>query len=136
MPRFPRIPSYGAMLVAAAIASIPALAQQDAVSTRTADQTLGVATLKLEHGSRASKVIGSRVYDEQSQSIGSVDDLIMTRDDKVVVAIISVGGFLGIGSKLVAIPWNQLRFGDDGRLVLPGATRDALNAMPNFTYNG
>jgi sporulation protein YlmC with PRC-barrel domain len=99
----------------------------------TAKMPLKVATVKLEKGLRASKLIGTAVYNDQNTKIGSVDDLILTDEDKVVVAIISVGGFLGIGSKLVAIPYDQLHR-DNGKTVLAGGTKDALNAMPGFTY--
>jgi sporulation protein YlmC with PRC-barrel domain len=99
----------------------------------TANLPLKVATVKLEQGLRASKLIGTAVYNDQNTKIGSVDDLILTDEDKVVVAIISVGGFLGIGSKLVAIPYDQLHR-DNDKMLLPGATKDALNAMPGFTY--
>lgn len=99
----------------------------------TANMPLKVATVKLEKGLRASKLIGSAVYNDQNTKIGSVDDLILTDEDKVVVAIISVGGFLGIGSKLVAIPYDHLHR-DSGKMILPGATKDALNTMPGFTY--
>ena len=50
------------------------------------------------------------------------------------MAIVSVGGFLGIGSKLVAIPWSEFRFGKDNRPELPGASKDSPQAMPAFTY--
>jgi len=63
-----------------------------------------------------------------------VEDLILTTRDKVAVAIVSVGGFLGIGSKLVAIPWSEFRFGKDNRPELPGASKDSPQAMPAFTY--
>ena len=101
----------------------------------TGNPNLAVATVKLEHGTRLSKIIGSTVYTDPNTQIGTVDDLIMTGDDKVVMAVVSVGGVLGVGGKLVAIPYGQLKF-DNGKTVLPGATKESLTAMPNFTYNG
>jgi hypothetical protein len=95
--------------------------------------TLGVASVKLSNGWRASKTVGAAVYNDQNQKIGSVDDLILTQQDKVVVAVIAVGGFLGIGAKLVAVPFSQLRV-DGDHMVLAGATKDALNGLPAFTY--
>ncbi len=50
------------------------------------------------------------------------------------MAIVSVGGFLGIGNKRGAIPWSEFRFGKDNRPELPGACKDSLQAMPAFTY--
>jgi hypothetical protein len=58
----------------------------------TGDAHLVVATVKLKDGLRASKLIGSAVFNDQNEKIGSIDDLILTRDNKVAMAIISVGG--------------------------------------------
>lgn len=137
-------PSLGIMLCTAAVIAAPLLAAtvraQQAPGTAPvsgappANSTLAVATVKLDNGWRASKLIGATVYNDQDQKIGSVDDLILTDDNKVVVAIVSVGGFLGIGSKLVAIPYHDLRFGQDRKVMMPGASKEALNGMPNFTY--
>lgn len=131
-----RIPSLGVMIAIAGLLAAPVLAQQQpsgVVPTATGTSTLAVATVKLDNGWRASKVIGSAVYNDQNQKVGSVDDLIVTPSDKVVVAVISVGGFLGIGSKLVVVPFDQLHFGND-KVTLAGATKDSLQAMPGFTY--
>jgi hypothetical protein len=48
---------------------------------------------------------------------------------------VSVGGFLGLGGRLVAIPVEQLRAEKD-RLILPGATKEALTKLPEFKYAG
>lgn len=116
--------------------AVPATPTQPAlpgVVATTNNPNLAVATIKLESGTRAGKIIGSAVQNEGGERIGSIDDLILSRDDKVIMAIVSVGGFLGLGSKLVAVPWSQLRMEKD-YLIMPGATKDGLNAMPNFTY--
>ena len=103
------------------------------VVATTNNPNLAVATLKLENGVRASKIIGEAVQNDQNQRVGKVDDLIVTPDDKVAMAIVSVGGFLGVGDKLVAVPWQQLKAEGD-HLVLPGATKDTMSAAPNFQY--
>ncbi|WP_428490511.1 PRC-barrel domain-containing protein [Rhodopila sp.] len=100
---------------------------------------LVVATVKQQGGFRASRLIGSAVYNDQNEKVGSVDDLIIKQGDQIVTAVISVGGFLGIGNKLVAVPYHQLHIesGQDGtKVTLPGASKAALNAMPTFTYSG
>ena len=142
------LPSLGTATVLSAILlaalATPAMAQQapsaappntpSGVVATTNNPNLSVATVRLETGMRASKIIGSAVHNETNERVGSVDDLIMTRDDKVTMAVISVGGFLGLGSKLVVVPWSQLRV-DGDTVVMAGATKDGLNAMPNFTFN-
>src|SRR5919106_400529 len=84
-------------------------------------------------GHRASKLIGSPVYNEQGEKVGNIDDLIVTPDRAVSYAIVSVGGFLGLGGRLVAIPVEQIRAEQD-KLVLPGATKEALLKVPEFKY--
>jgi sporulation protein YlmC with PRC-barrel domain len=86
-------------------------------------------------GHRASKLLGAPVYNEQEERVGTVDDLIITPDRALSYAILSVGGFLGLGRRLVAIPVEQLR-NEQGRLILPGATREALKKLPEFEYVG
>jgi hypothetical protein len=53
--------------------------------------------------------------------------------------VISVGGFLGMGSKMVEVPYDKLEFGNtkgssDNRVVLPGMTKEQLTSMPDFNY--
>jgi uncharacterized protein YrrD len=100
---------------------------------------LTVATVKLQGGSRISKLIGSAVYNDQNEKIGSLDDLIMKDSDRIVMGVVSVGGFLGIGNKLVAVPYDELHLEadkDQTKITVPGASKESLNAMPTFTYGG
>jgi sporulation protein YlmC with PRC-barrel domain len=88
---------------------------------------------------RASKVIGSSVYNDKDQKIGSVDDIIIGRDNKPTQVVLSVGGFLGLDAKLVAVPYDKLQFGDtnknsDNRVIMRGATKDSLNGMQTYRY--
>ena len=98
--------------------------------------TLGTTveiTQAIAVGNRASKLIGAPVHNEQGEKVGSVDDLIISPDRSVSYAIVSIGGFLGLGSRLVANPAEQLREEKD-QLVLPGATKEALAKLPEFKY--
>lgn len=96
-------------------------------------------TVMTDNGSlRASKVVGSAVYNDHDQKIGSIDDLVIGTD-KTLNAVVSVGGFLGMGSKMVEVPFNKLQFGNtkgssDNRVVMPGVTKDSLSAMPDYHY--
>jgi sporulation protein YlmC with PRC-barrel domain len=98
--------------------------------------TLGTTmevTQAIAVGHRASKLIGTPVYNEQEEKVGNIDDLIITPDHSLSYAILSVGGFLGLGRRLVAIPVDQLH-DQQGRLILPGATKEALKKVPEFQY--
>ena len=88
----------------------------------------------LATGYRTSKVVGSTVVNETNQTVGTIDDLIVTPTEKVPFAVLSVGGFLGMGTKYVVVPFSSLQV-KDKQMVLPGATKDSLMALPEFKYN-
>jgi sporulation protein YlmC with PRC-barrel domain len=87
-------------------------------------------------GKRASKIIGMDVVNDKDQTIGKVDDILIGPDNKATAAVISVGGFLGIGSKWVAVPFEQLQpaANDSKSLTIPNASKEQLKAMPEFKY--
>jgi hypothetical protein len=95
---------------------------------------LAVATVRATAGHRASKIVGAAVYNGANQQIGTVDDIILNQDGKAQLAIIAVGGFLGVGSKLVAEPYSALKLDPSGKVLLPDGSKDSLNNMPAFTY--
>ena len=66
---------------------------------------------------RASKMIGSSVYDVQNRDIGSVKDLIIDKDGRIAAAVVDVGTFLGMGGKYVAVPPSAIKT-DNNRLTL------------------
>jgi hypothetical protein len=91
-----------------------------------------VDVVKVQSGFRASKVIGASVVNASNDTIGKVDDVIISADGKAPYAILSVGGFLGIGNRLIAVPYDALRF--DDKVSLPGATKESLKVLPEFRY--
>jgi sporulation protein YlmC with PRC-barrel domain len=105
--------------------SIPAAAQRPVVLAIVDVQLVAL-------GYRISELIGKPVYNSQGQRIGRVDDFVIQRD-KVLMTIISVGGFLGIGGRLIAIPYSSLRMTPKG-MVLPGASKQAVGKLPAFHY--
>ena len=87
----------------------------------------------LTTGYRTSKVVGSPVVNNAGDTIGKVDDLIVTPNEKVPYAVLSVGGFLGMGDKLVVVPYSVLTV-TNGKMLLPGATAESLKALPDYKY--
>ena len=79
---------------------------------------------------RASKMIGSSVYDVQNRNIGKVRDLVLDRDGKVAAAVIDVGTFLGMGGKTVAVQLSDLKT-DHNRLTLD-RTKEQLQQMATY----
>ncbi len=82
----------------AAIPLIPVGVQAQGVPQTIAKYKVDVTSVS--SGYRGSKLVGAPVVNENNEKIGMVDDLIVSRTDKVVYAIVSVGGFLGVGDKL------------------------------------
>jgi sporulation protein YlmC with PRC-barrel domain len=88
-----------------------------------------------ENGWSAKKnIIDKAVYNDNNEKIGNVDDVIFSRSKSAAsFAVIGVGGFLGAGTHDVAVPLSEIKHEGD-KLILPGATKDALKAMPEFKY--
>ena len=85
-------------------------------------------------GHRASKLRGATVVNSKNEKIGELDDLIVGKD-RVLFGIIEVGGFLGIGSHLIAVPYSSLQISEEGkRIVLPGASKEHVKDLPEFKY--
>ena len=100
-------------------------------------QTVEIAKVdvqKVAAGYRASKVIGSSVLNEANETIGKIDDLLVTRDGKEPYAVLSIGGFLGMGTHMVVVRYDSLKFADN-KIVLPGGTKDGLKMLPAFQYS-
>ena len=95
-------------------------------------QVIQVDVIHVSNGHRASKIVGSSIINANNETIGKVDDVIVSDAGEVPYAVISVGGFLGIGDKLVVVPFEVLQFGE--KTMLPGATKDELKALPEFKY--
>ena len=84
-------------------------------------------------GYRASKLIGYKILNEEDELVGTVDDLIVATDGTVTLAILSVGGFLGIGDKKIAVPAELFR-AQGNKITLPGATKQRVKELPEFNY--
>lgn len=87
----------------------------------------------LAAGYRASKVIGSSVVNDTGETIGKIDDILISSDGKQPYAVLSIGGFLGMDSHLIVVPYNSLKFGDE-KVTLPGGTKEGLKMLPEFKY--
>jgi sporulation protein YlmC with PRC-barrel domain len=123
------------VLMLTCVAFAPAIAQG-----QTAGSTLvGVAAAELREvatgWSAKRQVLGRPVYNDQAkpERIGKIDDIIISPDKAVSYVIINAGGFIGALKHDVAVPVAQLQ-DVGGKLVLPGATKEALKASPPFEY--
>ena len=105
-----------------------------ATGAATGAATAGAGALQpMRDQQRVSQIIGSRVYNDRNEAIGEVDDVILSGTSPT--AIISVGGFLGLGARLVSVPLSDIRWNTEReRMMLPGATKEQLQSRPAFDY--
>jgi sporulation protein YlmC with PRC-barrel domain len=125
-------------LTLVALCASAGLAPLRSVSAQVAGEaTVGVTVEEMKlvvlGWSAKNKLLGKTVYNDKNDKLGKVEDVIISPDRKVSWAIIGVGEFLGLIKKDVAIPMTRLKIVGD-RIVLAGATKDALKAMPEFRY--
>ena len=119
-------------LITASLALLAAPAfGEDAKTTGTAPAEAKFSTVSKDE-MFSSKLKGLNVYNQKDESVGEITDLAI-KNNQVDALILSVGGFLGMGKHLVAVPYSALQI-QNGKMVLPGATKDALKSMPEFKY--
>jgi sporulation protein YlmC with PRC-barrel domain len=81
---------------------------------------------------RARTLIGLDIKNAQNETIGSIDDVVVDTDGRVQQVVVSVGGFLGVGARSVAISWNDVHFDATREVATVNMTKDQLSAQPDF----
>jgi hypothetical protein len=119
--------SMAAMVLAAAGAGDPLFAQGVPQTVTKAD------IVQVASGFRTSRIRGATVTNDHGDTIGTVDDIVISNGATNAYAILSVGGFLGVGSYLVAVPFKSLDIAKN-KVTLAGATKDQLQSLPQFRY--
>ncbi len=98
-------------LVGSALLATVAFAQSPTATSDSAKMAPAAASDSSFQGNwRASKLVGLSVYNDNNESIGSINDMLTEKDGKIKAVVIGVGGFLGIGEHLVAIPYEKVKF--------------------------
>ncbi|WP_375415091.1 PRC-barrel domain-containing protein [uncultured Bradyrhizobium sp.] len=100
-----------ASLMGTALLATAAFAQTPAPSSDTNMAPAAASDQSSYQGTwRASKLVGLNVYNENNESLGSINDLLTDKSGNIKAAVIGVGGFLGVGEHLVAVPMDKLKF--------------------------
>jgi sporulation protein YlmC with PRC-barrel domain len=89
------------------------------------------------HGAvSGNALIGAKVHNAAKETVGSVEDVYLDAKGAVESVVVSVGGFLGVGTKDVAVKWSDLKIGRDGKslMLTTDWTKDSLKAMPDYKY--
>jgi hypothetical protein len=125
-----------AALMASLTAVVRAQENNSAPAAGAGDNPAAVGTLdeaSLAQSARATKLIGSHVYAGDSD-VGKITDLLVDREHAgVTAAVLSIGGLLGVGDKLVAIPINQIKIDGEARFVVALSKQD-LEKAPAFDF--
>lgn len=108
-------------------------------TTTTTQTTTNVPQWYQRQGNewRASKLIGSKVKNNADETIGDINEILLTSDGSAAAAIIGVGGFLGMGEREVAVQFKSLQLTRDPSgsvLVKLDTTKDALKNAPVWTW--
>lgn len=125
-----------AAVMAALLAGPMALTIAAPAAAQGAPQTVGLVKVDpqtVATGYRGSRIIGASVVNDANDGIGKIDDILISTDGKAPFAVLSVGGFLGMGNRLVVVPYSSLKFADD-KIILANANKDELRALPEFKY--
>ncbi len=85
---------------------------------------------------RTSKIVGTKVYNGANENIGIVEDIILKPDGSLDEVVLSVGGFLGLGDKYVAVPFSDMKGVRDGSSlkITTDGTKDSLKALPDYQF--
>jgi sporulation protein YlmC with PRC-barrel domain len=81
----------------------------------------------------ASKIIGEAVVNRQGENVGKIHELVIdAKRNRVAYAVLSFGGFMGMGNKLFAMPWEAFEFSATGNKLILNVEKDKLKAAPGF----
>ena len=113
-----------ALLASVAFAQSPSTPSD---TTKNAPTTTMSDTSSSFHGNwRASKLVGLSVYNDKNESVGSINDMLTDKNGKITAVVIGVGGFLGVGEHLVAVPFEKVKFSSEP-IVYTGASNAPAN---------
>lgn len=84
---------------------------------------------------QAQELIGADVKNAENETIGEIESVALDQSGMVSNVIVSVGGFLGLGSRDVALSWNDLQVAEGGQSVTTTMTKEQLKSMPEYQYS-
>lgn len=134
---------FTALALSAGVAAVPAMAWTNNASNNgnaPTDRSANTVEpsqrnpLLADNGDvRMSKLIGTNVYNEHDQKLGSINDVLMGKNGEPNVV-------MKVNGNLVQVPWNKLQFGNaqqnsDNKVIMPGGTENALNNAPRIQYH-
>jgi sporulation protein YlmC with PRC-barrel domain len=108
--------------------TVTAMAQSEVPSSAS------YAFMTADHNMRSSKMIGMPVYNEHNEKIGTIEEILLPAAGGEVTAVISVGGYLGVGEKMVKVPLSHVHFAAN-KPAMMAADKQTLMAMSSYSYS-
>jgi sporulation protein YlmC with PRC-barrel domain len=121
------------LLLASMALTVPSVSRAQVAGSTVIGISVAEARELASGWSAKRQILGQPVFNDKDERVGSIDDIIIAPDKSVSYAIVNAGGFIGLTKHDVAIPVSQLKL-VDSKLVLAGATKEALKASPPFEY--
>ena len=88
---------------------------------------------QLQSDWRTSKVVGLNVYNDNNENVGSINELLMDKSGNIKAAVLSVGGFLGMGARYVAVPFDKIKFSNEPVSYAATSAKPNADAKPQST---
>jgi sporulation protein YlmC with PRC-barrel domain len=146
------IKTFAAALMATTLLAAPALAEDTmhktptppaaqntnpATNAQSAQPSTAAQTAQQSDQWRTSKLVGLNVYNSNNEKIGDINELIMGKDGQIDLIVVGVGGFLGMGEKDVAVPFEALNLTQKNNkwYLTMNASKDELKSAPGFKYD-
>jgi sporulation protein YlmC with PRC-barrel domain len=122
-------------LVGAALLATAAFAQTPTATTDRANMAPAAASDSASYQGnwRASKLVGLSVYNDNNESLGSINDLLTDKSGNIKAVVIGVGGFLGVGEHLVAVPLDKIKFVNEPVAYAGAGAPKTTGASPTTT---
>lgn len=117
-----------ALLASAALAQSPSATTDRATTPIATPSVTASDTASFKGNWRTSKLVGLNVYNDSNESLGSINDLLTDANGDIKAVVLGVGGFLGVGEHLVAVPYDKVKFvneplANSGTASAPTTTR-------------
>jgi sporulation protein YlmC with PRC-barrel domain len=120
-----------ALLASVAFAQSPTATTDS--NTMAAPATASDTSSSFQGNWRASKMAGLNVYNDKNESVGSINDLLTDKSGSIKAVVIGVGGFLGVGEHLVAVPFDKIKFVSEPVAYTGAANAPASGTRPPST---
>lgn len=136
--------SFAKVLAVASVAALaagpsfggdPSVTAQDSTTAPSIQDSTTVPSVTVVGSRQAEGVLGKEVRSNADETLGRIIDVIVDREGRVRAAVIDFGGFLGVGSRKIAVDWNALSFafaGERRDTVMLELTREQIKAAPEY----